>query len=195
MARTKQTARKSTAQKVPRKQLAAQKIARKSAPLVSGVKKPHKFKPGTVALREIRKFQKSVRIFFTQQLLSLPELLVFFLSPKSYFRLTFWSESCLSKDLSERSPKSGNKKLDSKVKQSWLFKKLLKLTSSLCLRTQICVRSMPREWPSCPRICNWPKESEETGFDSLPIWIILNYFPCLNFFVLMSCGGDGNFSL
>ena len=89
MARTKQTARKSTAQKVPRKQLAAQKIARKSAPLVSGVKKPHKFKPGTVALREIRKFQKSVRIFFTQQLLGLPELLVFFLSPKSYFRLTF----------------------------------------------------------------------------------------------------------
>jgi histone H3 len=51
MARTKQTARKSTAQKVPRKQLAAQKIARKSAPLVSGVKKPHRFKPGTVALR------------------------------------------------------------------------------------------------------------------------------------------------
>lgn len=60
MARTKQTARKSTAQKVPRKQLVAQKIARKSAPLPSGLKKPHRFKPGTVALREIRKFQKSV---------------------------------------------------------------------------------------------------------------------------------------
>jgi histone H3 len=66
MARTKQTARKSTAQKVPRKQLAAQKIARKSAPLVSGVKKPHKFKPGTVALREIRKYQKSVRTTIEQ---------------------------------------------------------------------------------------------------------------------------------
>jgi histone H3 len=51
MARTKQTARKSTAQKVPRKQLAAQKVARKSAPIHSGVKKPHKFRPGTVALR------------------------------------------------------------------------------------------------------------------------------------------------
>jgi hypothetical protein len=63
MARTKQTARKSTAQKVPRKQLAAQKIARKSAPIVSGIKKPHRFKPGTVALREIRKFQKSVSSF------------------------------------------------------------------------------------------------------------------------------------
>ena len=59
MARTKQTARKSTAQKVPRKQLVAQKIARKSAPAAVGVKKPHRFKPGTVALREIRKYQKS----------------------------------------------------------------------------------------------------------------------------------------
>ena len=89
MARTKQTARKSTAQKVPRKQLAAQKIARKSAPLVSGVKKPHKFKPGTVALREIRKFQKSVRIFFIQQFLGSPKLLAFFFPPFSYFRPTF----------------------------------------------------------------------------------------------------------
>ena len=33
--------------------------ARKSAPATGGVKKPHRFKPGTVALREIRKYQKS----------------------------------------------------------------------------------------------------------------------------------------
>lgn len=26
-----------------------------------GIKKPHRYRPGTVALREIRKFQKSVR--------------------------------------------------------------------------------------------------------------------------------------
>ena len=62
MARTKQTARKSTAQKVPRKQLVAQKIARKSAPTTTGIKKPHRFKPGTVALREIRKYQKSTEL-------------------------------------------------------------------------------------------------------------------------------------
>jgi histone H3 len=62
MARTKQTARKSTAQKVPRKQLVAQKIARKSAPANIGVKKPHRFRPGTVALREIRKYQKSTEL-------------------------------------------------------------------------------------------------------------------------------------
>lgn len=63
MARTKQTARKTTGQKVPRKQLLSAKIARKTAPMASGVKKPHKFKPGTVALREIRKYQKTVIIF------------------------------------------------------------------------------------------------------------------------------------
>ncbi|VAI82775.1 unnamed protein product [Triticum turgidum subsp. durum] len=52
MARTKQTARKSTGGKAPRKQLAT-KAARKSAPATGGVKKPHRFRPGTVALREI----------------------------------------------------------------------------------------------------------------------------------------------
>ena len=54
MARTKQTARKSTGGKAPRKQLAT-KAARKSAPATGGVKKPHRYRPGTVALREIRK--------------------------------------------------------------------------------------------------------------------------------------------
>ena len=54
MARTKQTARKSTGGKAPRKQLAT-KAARKSAPATGGVKKPHRYRPGTVALREIRR--------------------------------------------------------------------------------------------------------------------------------------------
>src|ERR1700691_1250943 len=63
MARTKQTARKSTGGKAPRKQLAT-KAARKTldagkAGGTGGVKKPHRYRPGTVALREIRKYQKS----------------------------------------------------------------------------------------------------------------------------------------
>ncbi|GAB4848752.1 Alpha-glucosides permease mph3 [Ancistrocladus abbreviatus] len=83
MARTKQTARKSTGGQAPRKQL-AQKVtlslpafvwlpfffvgselvsfslqATKRVPRSSGVKRPHRFRPGTVALREIRKYQKS----------------------------------------------------------------------------------------------------------------------------------------
>ena len=62
MARTKQTARKSTGGKAPRKQLAT-KAARKSAPTSQGgVKKPHRYRPGTVALREIRKYQKSTEL-------------------------------------------------------------------------------------------------------------------------------------
>jgi histone H3 len=63
MARTKQTARKQTGAggKAPRKQIGS-KAARKSAPISGGVKKPHRYKPGTVALREIRKFQKSTEL-------------------------------------------------------------------------------------------------------------------------------------
>jgi histone H3 len=73
MARTKQTARKSTGGKAPRKQLAS-KAARKSAPTYisplhisnvhrsGGVKKPHRYRPGTVALREIRRYQKSTEL-------------------------------------------------------------------------------------------------------------------------------------
>lgn len=61
MARTKQTARKSTGGKTPRK-THANKQARKQAPTGGGIKKPHRFRPGTVALREIRKFQKSTEL-------------------------------------------------------------------------------------------------------------------------------------
>ena len=59
MARTKQQVRKSTGAKVPRKQLAT-KAAMKTK--VQAVKKPHRFRPGTVALREIRRYQKSTEL-------------------------------------------------------------------------------------------------------------------------------------
>ncbi|KAI1731073.1 core histone h2A/H2B/H3/H4 domain-containing protein [Ditylenchus destructor] len=67
MARTKQTARKSTGGKAPRKRPTAgkplaTKSARKSAPTTGGVKKPHRYRPGTVALREIRRYQKSTEL-------------------------------------------------------------------------------------------------------------------------------------
>ncbi|XP_073502281.1 histone H3-like [Phyllobates terribilis] len=55
------TTRKSTGGKAPRKQLAT-KAARKSAPATGGVKKPHRYRPGTVALREIRRYQKSTEL-------------------------------------------------------------------------------------------------------------------------------------
>ena len=34
----------------------------KSAPATGGVKKPHRYRPGTVALREIRRYQKSTEL-------------------------------------------------------------------------------------------------------------------------------------
>lgn len=58
MARTKQTARKANLGGLaPRKELAF-KAARKSPSRTGGLKKPHRYRPGTVALREIRKYQK-----------------------------------------------------------------------------------------------------------------------------------------
>ena len=51
--------------KAPRKQLAAKSAARKTAAAstaTGGVKKPHRFRPGTVALREIRRYQKSTEL-------------------------------------------------------------------------------------------------------------------------------------
>ncbi len=58
MARTKQTARKLTRGKAPRLHIAT-KAARRQAIAVGGVKKPHRYPPGTVALRKIRRYQKN----------------------------------------------------------------------------------------------------------------------------------------
>jgi histone H3 len=49
----------------PRKDLtskAARKSARKSVPSTGGVKKPYRYRPGTVALREIRRYQRSTEL-------------------------------------------------------------------------------------------------------------------------------------
>jgi len=61
MARTKQTARKSTGGKAPRKHIASKSV-KKETPEDSKIKKPHRFRPGTVALREIRRYQKSTEL-------------------------------------------------------------------------------------------------------------------------------------
>ncbi|XP_054411415.1 histone H3.Y-like [Pongo abelii] len=56
MARTKPTARKATVCP-PRKTLAT-KAAGKRAPLTGAIKKPQRYRPGTLALRRIRKYQQ-----------------------------------------------------------------------------------------------------------------------------------------
>src|SRR3990170_7045753 len=61
MVRTKQTVRKTISGKAPRKQL-AQKAAHKSALKSAQMKKPRRFRPGTRALMDIRKYQKSTQL-------------------------------------------------------------------------------------------------------------------------------------
>jgi histone H3 len=58
MARTKQTARKSTGGAIPRYHLAT-KSAQATVQKAIAMSKPHRWRPGTVALREIQKFQKN----------------------------------------------------------------------------------------------------------------------------------------
>ena len=60
-ARTKQTARKSTGGAPPRKAV-AMKAARRSLPSTGGAKKRHRWRPGTAALREIRRYQKNTEL-------------------------------------------------------------------------------------------------------------------------------------
>uniref|UniRef100_A0A3B5K558 Zgc:173552 n=1 Tax=Takifugu rubripes TaxID=31033 RepID=A0A3B5K558_TAKRU len=82
MARTKQTARKSTGGKAPRKQLAT-KAARKSAPATGGVKKPHRYRPGTVALREIRRYQKSTELLIRKLPFQRPARLIWWVCSRT----------------------------------------------------------------------------------------------------------------
>jgi histone H3 len=58
MARTKQTARKSTGGAIPSFHLAT-KSARAAAQKAIAMRKPHRWHPGMVALSEIQKFQKN----------------------------------------------------------------------------------------------------------------------------------------
>ena len=60
MARTKQTARRSNRGQPPRKQLVRPVISIGAKKLT----KKRRYRPGTVALREIRKYQKSTNLLF-----------------------------------------------------------------------------------------------------------------------------------
>ena len=62
MTRTKQASKNLQslkAAKAPRKTISFKAVARKTAPIPMNIKRPRRYRPGTLALREIRKFQKS----------------------------------------------------------------------------------------------------------------------------------------
>jgi histone H3/H4 len=78
MARTKQTARihaatggphAATGGKMPRKSLSVKAIKKAAStdPTQRKVKNPHRYRPGTVALREIRRYQKSTDLLIRRQ--------------------------------------------------------------------------------------------------------------------------------
>ena len=68
MARVKQTARKTIGGKTHRLSVLGKLAQREAGPHPlqlggkGGVKKPHRYRPGTVALREIRRFQKTTEL-------------------------------------------------------------------------------------------------------------------------------------
>ena len=62
MARTKQTARRNTGGKQPSAKSIKKAQAARKASSTGGVKKPHRYRPGTVALQEIRRYQKSTAL-------------------------------------------------------------------------------------------------------------------------------------
>ena len=62
MARIKQTARKHASITGKAQTKLYNRAARKTAPGMGGLKKPHRFRPGTVAIREIRRYQKSTEL-------------------------------------------------------------------------------------------------------------------------------------
>ena len=62
MARTKQTARKSTGGKAPRGHFRTQHGVKVGRTVTGGVRKPRKWKWGTRALREIRRYQKGYEL-------------------------------------------------------------------------------------------------------------------------------------
>ena len=62
MTRTKQVSKSPQSikvEKAPRKTINFKTIARKTTPIPMNIKRPRRYRPGTLALREIRKFQKS----------------------------------------------------------------------------------------------------------------------------------------
>lgn len=61
MPRSKAVAKKSSDKPAAKKNLHVQKVERKSAPVSTGIRK-YRYRPGTIALREIKKYQRSTEL-------------------------------------------------------------------------------------------------------------------------------------
>ncbi|XP_013599058.1 uncharacterized protein LOC111213075 isoform X2 [Brassica napus] len=143
MARTKQTARKSTRGKAPRKQLAT-KAARKCAPTTGGVKKPHRYRPGTVALRSVS----------TRRVPSCS------------------SGSSLSRGLFVRSPRISRLICVSRAMLFLHSRRLQKRILWVSLRTLTSAPFMPNVSPLCLKTFNSPAGSEENVLKCWGTWFV-----------------------
>ena len=99
------------------------------------MKKPHRFRPGTVCLREIRKYQKSTELLMRKM---------------PFQRLVRETTNQIS--VSNRAP-------------SLPCRRPQRPTWSGCSKILTCVPYMPRGSPSCPRICSSPEELEVRGIE------------------------------
>ena len=126
MARTKQVARKSTGGKAPRKQLSG-KAASKTEAMKKMETKKKRYRPGELALKEIRKYQASSD---------------FLMKMMPFQRVV------------EKSAKTSTRKLNGKERHYMLYKKQQKLTWLDYLKMLTCVRFMLKELQLCQKIFN-----------------------------------------
>ena len=146
MPRAKSVAKSNQEKLSKSKKLTSQKIARKSAPVETGVKK-RRSKPGRLAMREIKKYQKSTDLLMQK-------------APfhrKSYLCLIqsgiFWKSRVLRLSSDFRLP------------PFMLFKKQPKQRSFLCLRMQTFAWLTQKGWPWWTVTFCWPEGSGEKDFD------------------------------
>ncbi len=152
MAQTKQMARRSSRGKAPRKALAT-KAERKALPSAGGLKKPHRYHPGMVAVSPMWMCLNRVSNSNSKNNFHISFYGSFERSRDTKSRLTLWFARHHSNVWYERLLKISSQTVISKAR---LYlpsrRRLWKLTSLDCLRTPTCV---PFTWsasPSCPRM-------------------------------------------
>jgi hypothetical protein len=152
MAWTKQMARKSNGGKEPRKALAT-KAARKALPSAGGIKKPHRYCPGMVAVSPTWMCVNSEHTVSNSNLKNNFHVSFygsFERSRDTKSPLTLWFARRHSNVWYKRLLKSSSQTVASKAQLYLPSRRLWKLTSLDCLRTPTYV---PFTWsvsPSCP---------------------------------------------
>jgi hypothetical protein len=138
MARVKHTSQKTTPTKTTPKLAAAKKTtpSRAKKATTPGVKKPHRFRPGTVALQQIRKYQKMTDLLLRKLPFSRVVREIAQVTPSS-------SSSTTTFLLVNNTCRSSRVIYGSKKKRSWLFKRLARSTSPGCTKTPTCTPFMP----------------------------------------------------